>query len=87
MLMVPLFWDTLYILISNSEDRHKCDNFRLISMLPIISKMFEKEIFRHLFDLSNNSLLSKFQSGSCPKHSTVTALIQLSFIKVWIMES
>ena len=40
--------------------------------------MFEKDIFRQLyFYLSNNSLLSKFQSGFRPKHSTLSPLIQL----------
>ena len=40
--------------------------------------MFEKEIFRQLYCyLSKNELLSRFQSGFRPKHSTLSALIQL----------
>jgi retron-type reverse transcriptase len=47
---------------------------------------FEEEIVQKLIDsnlitfygyLSNNSLLSKFQSGFRPKHSTLSALIQM----------
>ena len=64
--------------IYKSEDRRKCENYRPISILPIVSKVFEREVFRQLYAyLSNNSLLSKFQSGFRPKHSTLSALIQM----------
>ena len=64
--------------IFKSDDRQKCENYRPISILPIISKVFEKEIFRQLYCyLSKNELLSRFQSGFRPKHSTLSALIQL----------
>ena len=40
-----------------------------------MSKAFEKEVFRQLYSyLTENSMLSKFQSGFRPKHPTVTAL-------------
>ena len=43
-----------------------------------MSKVFEREVFRQLYSyLTENSLLSKFQSGFRPKHSTATALIQM----------
>ena len=61
-----------------SGGRRKCENYRPISVLSIVSKIFEKEVFRQLYDyLSSNSLLSSFQSGFRPKHSTLSALIQL----------
>ena len=60
--------------IYKSEDKTKCENYRPISILPVISKVFEKEVFRQLYD---NDLLSKHQSGFRPKHSTVSALIQM----------
>ena len=64
--------------IYKSVDRRKCENYRPIFMLPIVSKIFEKEVFRQLYGyLSSNSLLSSFQSGFRPKHSTLSALIQL----------
>ena len=34
--------------IYKSEDRKKCENYRPISILPIISKVFEKEVFGQL---------------------------------------
>ena len=64
--------------IYKSEDKTKCENYRLISILPVISKVLEKEIFRQLYGyLTDNDLLSKLQSGFRPKHSTLSALIQL----------
>lgn len=64
--------------IYKSDDRRKCENYRPISILPIISKVFEGEVFRQLYCyLTDNSLLSKFQSGFRPKHSTLSALIQM----------
>ena len=65
--------------IYKSEDRTKCENYRPISVLPVVSKVFEKEIFRQLHDyISANSLLSTFQSGFRPKHSSLTLLLQIS---------
>ena len=64
--------------IFKSEIRQKCDNYRPISILSIISKIFEKEVFDQLYEhLSQNVLLSKYQSGFRPKHSTMSALIQM----------
>ena len=31
--------------IYKSEDRRKCDNYRPISILPIVSKVFERDVF------------------------------------------
>ena len=46
--------------------------------MPIISKVFEKEIFNQLYSyLKHNSILSEFQSRFRPLHSTVSAFIQM----------
>ncbi len=64
--------------ICKSEDKSKCENYRPISFLPVVSKIFEKEVFRQLYDyLSANSLISTFQSGFRPKYSTLTLLLQM----------
>ena len=63
---------------SKGNDRRDMGNYRPISILPIISKVFEKEVFQQLYHyLKANSILSKFQSGFRPLHSTVSALIQM----------
>ena len=53
-------------------------NYRPISVLPIISKICEQEIFQQLYKYMNESnLISKFQSGFRPGYSTLSALIQM----------
>ena len=53
-------------------------NYRPISVLPIISKIFEQENFQQLYKYMNeNNLISKFQSGFRPGYSTLSALIQM----------
>ena len=72
-------WKKAWVMpIFKSEDRQKCENYRPISILPIISKILERLIFYLIYKfLNDNSVLSKFQSGFRPKHSTLTSLIQM----------
>ena len=70
------------ISIYKNEDRFEMGTYRPISILPIVSKIFEKEVFRQFnFHLNENSLLSKFQSGFRPFHSIISALMQMC--EVW----
>ena len=64
--------------IYKSDDKHKCENYRPISILPIIGKIFERSVFNQVYSyLNDNSLLSKYQVGFRPKNSSLTALIQM----------
>ena len=64
--------------IYKSENRKKCENCRPVSILPIISQIFESSVFNQLYDILNsNSLLSKHQFGFSPKYSNLAALIQM----------
>ena len=66
------------ISIYKADDERKCENYRPISILPVVSKVFEREVFNQVYRyLSENSLLSRFQSGFRPKHSTLSVLIQM----------
>lgn len=63
----------------------KCTNpktlsdYRPISILPFLSKVLEHIVHSQLAEyLRTNNLLSPFQSGFCPGHSTVTALVKVS---------
>ena len=70
--------DARVIPIYKEGDRRILGNYGPISILPIVSKVFEKEIFKQLYKhLNDNNLISKFQSGFRPGHSTITALIQM----------
>ena len=74
-------WKTVWVLpIYTTEDTHrqKCENYRPISILPIISKIFERSVFNQLYKyLNENCLFSKYQSGFRRKNSTLSALIQM----------
>ena len=53
-------------------------NYRLISILPILSKIIEKHVTKHLFAYLNKyGILHKSQSGFRKNHSCNTALIFL----------
>lgn len=53
-------------------------NYRPISILPTISKIFEKHINKHLMAFLNKyKLIHKSQSGFRQKHSCQTALVKL----------
>ncbi|MCU7800562.1 MAG: reverse transcriptase family protein [gamma proteobacterium symbiont of Lucinoma myriamae] len=62
-----------------------CDtsNYRPISILPVVSKIIEKHVTKHLFAYLNKyQILHKSQSGFRQKHSCNTALIKL--IDKWL---
>lgn len=54
-------------------------NYRPISLLPTLSKVFEKLIFQKIYEhISENNLLTEKQSGYRPGHSTHLQLIYLT---------
>lgn len=51
------------------------NNYRHLSVLPIVSKIIERHVFNSFYEyLTTNNLLSEYQSGFRPKHSYKTAL-------------
>ena len=70
--------DARVIPIYKEDERRTLGNYRPISILPIVIKVFEKEVFKQLYKhLNDNNLISKFQSGFRPGHSTIIAFIQM----------
>ena len=59
------------------EDPHKLDNYRLISLLPAFSKIFEKAVFIQLWLFQQNNLLYKSQYGFRTLHSTELASLEI----------
>ena len=60
--------------IYKSGNRNSFDNYRPISVLPIVSKIFEKCVYRQLIDyFETNKLLSNFQFGFRSRRSTEIA--------------
>ena len=53
-------------------------NYRPVALLPVLSKILEREVFSQLVQyLDNNALLHPNHHGSRRGHSTATALIQM----------
>lgn len=53
------------------------NNYRPISVLPVVAKVFEKLVYDQVYHyLNENNILSQFQSGFRSANSTVTALLQ-----------
>jgi hypothetical protein len=54
------------------------ENYRPISLLSTIAKVFERVVFKHLFNFfRSNFKISLWQSGFLPGHSTITQLIEI----------
>ena len=64
-------------LYKNSGKRNDPSNYRPISVIPVVAKVFEWIIYDQLYvHLTKYNLLSKHQSGFRSLHSTVTALLE-----------
>lgn len=64
--------------IHKGGDKNDPSNYRPISILPTISKIFEKHVNQHLMGyLNKHKLIHESQSGFRRKHSCQTALVKL----------
>ena len=53
------------------------NNYRPISVIPVVAKIFEKRVHEQLYNyLNDNDLLANCQSGFRSLHSTLTALLE-----------
>ena len=75
----PDFWKIANVVpIFKKGDSHLCNNYRPVSLLSVPGKIFEKCIFKYLFNyLRDNNLIHKMQSGFMPKDSTTNQLVFL----------
>ena len=63
--------------IFKDGDRTEKSNYRPISVLPVISRLFEKLVFDQLYQyMKENGLFSPDQSGFLRLHSTLTCLLK-----------
>jgi len=66
--VIPLF---------KQGERSDLNNYRPISIVPVVAKVFERNIYDQLYSyLTENNLISSCQSGFRSLHSTITALLE-----------
>jgi hypothetical protein len=75
----PEVWKIAHVIpIHKKDNPMACNNYRPISLLCCISKVFEKLLFKHIFAfLKVNGLLNPNQSGFIPGDSTINQLINI----------
>ena len=78
--LIPAGWkDAGVTPIFKSGAKNDVNNYRPISVLPLVSKIMERAIqVQFLAFLTEHDLLSDFQSGFRKKHSTETAVVYLT---------
>ena len=58
-------------------DRDDVDNYRPISVISVVPKVFERIVYDQLYTcLEEHEIVGKYQSGFLSIHSTVTALLE-----------
>ena len=63
--------------IFKDGDKTEKSNYRPISVLPVVSRLFEKLVFSQLYQyLNDNCFINSNQSGFRELHSTVTCLLK-----------
>ena len=68
--------------LHKKNEKYLLDNYRPISLLPSISKVFERIVYNQLYSyLTTNGILFKSQYGFRKLHSTKTAAIELTFLQ------
>lgn len=72
----PSDWKTAKVSpVFKDGTRSQVDNYRPISVLPVVSKILERVVHDQLYQyLTSNKILNKWQSGFRPGYSTTTAL-------------
>lgn len=75
----PESWKLAHVIpVYKKDDPKLCNNYRPISLLCCISKVFEKILFNHIYTfLKDNGLLNSKQSGFTPGDGTINQLIKI----------
>ncbi len=74
----PNEWKCAKVIPIHKQGKRNCvDNYRPISIVPVVAKVFERIIYDQLYTfISESKLLTNYQSGFRGLHSTVTTLLE-----------
>ena len=74
--MFPIEWKSAKVIpLFKQGERTDLNNYRPISIIPVVAKVFERIVYNQFYEyLTENNLISCNQSGFCSLHSTATAL-------------
>ena len=80
----PLEWKKAKVIPLLKKGDPICpQNYRPVALLPVLSKILEKVIFRQVLEyVETSGILHASHHGSTPKHSTCTAIIEM--YSTWI---
>ena len=75
----PILWKLANVTpVYKKNDKQYIKNYRPISLLPLLSKVFEKILFNKIYKhLTDNNLITSNQSGFRPGDSTINQLLYL----------
>ena len=78
--LFPSEWKKAHVVpIHKKGSKHIISNYRPISLLSVCGKVFEKNLYKSIFDyLTENNLLSSNQSGFKPGDSCTNQLLSIS---------
>ena len=63
--------------VPKSEDKHLAKNYRPVSVLPVLAKVFESIVHHQLYEyFDSNDLLNSAQSGFRPSHNTQDVVLK-----------
>ena len=74
----PESWKLAHVLpLFKKDDPSVTSNYRPVSLLSCVSKIFERVVFKHVYNFFHtNNLFYKYQAGFLPGHSTVYQLLE-----------
>ena len=69
----PSLWKSANVMpLVKKGDKSEVGNYRPVSLISCVGKVFESIIFKHVYNhIAEHSLLYKYQSRFLPGHSTV----------------
>ena len=78
----PASWKKADVIpLHKKDNKDVCNNYRPVSILPVVSKILEQIVFKNVYNFFHqHSLLTSHQSGFRPNDSTVNQLAYLYHI-------